>query len=217
MILDKQTTEFDTNCVGEVIDFEIESDAQMFEAISVSLYPDPVKAISREITSNAYDANKENGKEDVPVKIYLPGEFLSIDDSGPGISPERMRKVFCFLGRSTKRDTNDYIGGFGLGAKTPYALSSQFTIETVHEGIHYTYTAYKDENFMPKLMLMDKRETQRPSGTSIKIPVEYSKRWQFREQLRFYTKFWSTPPEFVGYPAEEKLVPSLESKNGQFI
>ena len=98
------------------------------------MYSNPVKTICREISCNARDAHREVGTPELPIEIHLPYRFDSnfkIKDFGPGISPSRMSNVFIRYGNSTKNDSNTETGGFGLGAKTPFAYSDQFSIVTI--------------------------------------------------------------------------------------
>ena len=76
-----------------------------------------------------------------------------IKDFGPGISPDRMSNIFIQYTASTKRDDNVQTGGFGLGAKTPFAYSNSFVIVTVMNGIKYQYNCYIDETKVGKLAL----------------------------------------------------------------
>src|SRR5206468_2322508 len=93
------------------------------------LYNNPINSVVRELTSNAYDANVENKNEHIPVVISLPGEYLIIKDDGVGLSADRLQNVFCVYGESTKRDSDDFIGGYGLGGKSVFAYSQSFHIE----------------------------------------------------------------------------------------
>lgn len=90
----------------------------VFELVSKQLYSNPIGSIVREITSNCFDSHIE-AKVDQPViisKTYNIEEGYSIEfkDVGVGISPPRMNNIFMNYFSSTKRETNELIGGFGL-------------------------------------------------------------------------------------------------------
>ena len=92
----------------------------MIESISFLLmYAYPIRTLCQEIMCNARDAHIEVGKRDLPIEVILPSEadlHIRFRDFGPGISPDRMVGVFLLYGSSTKRDSNEQVGGFGLGA-----------------------------------------------------------------------------------------------------
>ena len=62
------------------------------------LYSDKKLAPIREYSCNAYDANVENGKRDVPIKVTLPTTQFpewKVRDYGKGVSYEDMKNIFC--------------------------------------------------------------------------------------------------------------------------
>ena len=118
--------------------FSIKDTGMIFDILRSKMYSNPILAICREISCNARDAHREVGKPDVPVQIMLPNHFdpnYRIKDFGPGISPDRISNIFIQYTASTKRDDNIQTGGFGLGAKTPFAYSDSFAINTNFQGI----------------------------------------------------------------------------------
>ena len=76
-------------------------------------YSDPIAAVLREYSVNAYDAHVEAGIPDKQVHITLPGRFdptLKIRDFGRGLSEDQIESLFCSYGASSKRNSNDYTG-----------------------------------------------------------------------------------------------------------
>jgi hypothetical protein len=186
MLLKTKQEIFNTNTT-EVLDYRLpnsdESIRLLMEAISIRMYTDPLTAVVREISCNAVDANKDAGRGHVPIRIYLPDmaikddrvphesqleSHLIIEDDGNGISPDGMR-IFTTIMESTKRDSNNLIGGYGLGSKSPFSITNIFDIITNHEGIQYGYTCAVD-NGLPKCLLHYTRSTTEV-GTSIRIPI----------------------------------------------
>lgn len=82
-----------------------------------NLYKDVIGSIVREYTSNALDACVEAGIDE-PVVVSIRqdegGDYFSVKDKGIGMSPDRIEQVFVNYLSSTKEDTNDLIGGFGI-------------------------------------------------------------------------------------------------------
>lgn len=181
--------------------FSIGDLGMVLEILRSKLYADPIGAICREITCNARDAHREVGKGDVPIKVVLPTDFDSnyrVIDYGPGISPDRMSNVFIQFASSTKRTTNEQTGGFGLGAKTPFAYGDSFTIVTVTDGIKRTYAAFIDPTKVGKLSLLHTVSTDEPNSTEIVIPVKSRDFQRFREKTEIACQYWDVPPTVVG-------------------
>ncbi len=69
------------------------------------------------------------------------------DDDGEYVG--RVGGLYTTLFESTKDDSNDFTGALGLGSKTPYAVSTAFTIRSIHMGKYHDYIAYKNEDGLP--------------------------------------------------------------------
>lgn len=132
MIIDNTKTS-DVQLYGDIQEYKASIDPKNLEFIvtllSSNLYSAPEQSFIREIVSNAWDSHVEAGNTDTPVIIkftresptvdnrYTPdyyfGGTISIRDFGTGISPERFEEIYCNIGSSTKRNSNEYIGAFG--------------------------------------------------------------------------------------------------------
>jgi hypothetical protein len=124
----------ETGGAGSEKSFGIGNEGLALSILRDKLYSNPIRSICREISCNARDAHREVGTPDRPIEIYLPNALdphLKIKDYGPGITPERMDNVFIMLCNSTKNGDNLQTGGFGLGAKTPFAYTTQFSVITI--------------------------------------------------------------------------------------
>lgn len=172
---------FETKSIGGEVDSiqaNIASDSMefLFEMMSKSLYSDPIGSIIREITSNCFDSHQE-AKIDDAVVIKKgdddEGDYISFNDYGVGLSPERIRNVYMNYFSSTKRDTNDQIGGFGLGSKTPLSYVDYFYINTNFNGKKYNYILSKGEK-LPTLDLLNEEDTTERNGTEVRIYIQNS-------------------------------------------
>lgn len=169
----------------------------ILDILRKKMYRDPIKAFCREISCNARDAHTEFGTPDKPVKIVLPNAFeptLKIQDFGPGIDPKRIADIFVNFGASTKRQDNTQIGGFGLGAKTPFAYGDTFTVVTIHDGKKRTYAAYIDESERGKLDLLREEDTKEHTGTTISIPVKKDDCKHVIAAITEATTYWKIKP-----------------------
>ena len=82
------------------------------------------------------------------MKVKLPSlvePFLSIRDFGTGLDDQQMVDVFIAFGNSTKTHSNDFIGGKGIGAKSPLAYGDMFTVFSYQNGYKTMHTIFKDE------------------------------------------------------------------------
>lgn len=170
-------------------DITLSRDSQsiIFQMFSKNIYSNPIGSVVREITSNCFDSHMEAGVKDMPVIIRKSFDnetdtfYISFIDFGIGMSPQRINDVFSVMFSSTKRDSNDQIGAFGLGSKTPLAYKrrtglgegeydNSYFITTQYDGQKYVYHVYEG-NSSPKITLLHQESTIERNGTEIRIPV----------------------------------------------
>ena len=58
--------------VSDEKEFQIRTTAQAFDILSSGIYSDPIMAVIRELSCNAYDSHVEAGKADVPFEVHQP-------------------------------------------------------------------------------------------------------------------------------------------------
>lgn len=171
----------------------------IFDILRNKIYSDPVKSIVQEIISNARDANREAGNNH-PVKVLCNGQKFSVKDNGLGISPDRMEKVFLQYLVSSKTSDNHQTGGFGLGAKTPFAYTDSFEIVTVNNGIKYQYLAsIGGESNGGEVLLVSSEPTTESSGTEIVVPLNSSDHAKFNHNMTRFMEYFNTPIEYTYY------------------
>jgi hypothetical protein len=183
----------------ESIEAEISQDDPgfTFELLSSRLYSNKEGSIVREITSNCFDAHTAAGKLDEPVFIKLYREesqyFLSFKDVGPGMDPKFIQDIYMKYLKSTKRDSNAFIGAYGLGSKSPLSYTDFFYLTTRVDGIEWQYMMHKTKR-APQLELLLQTETDQPNGTIIKIPIETKDLEKFKaeavRQLFYFTNVY---------------------------
>tara|TARA_Y100000034_G_scaffold74318_1_gene89416 strand:- start:5560 stop:7623 length:2064 start_codon:yes stop_codon:yes gene_type:complete len=215
MIVNKQSPFASLTGIDDVTKFKIDtSNPEIFKILRSKIYSDPIAAICREIMTNCRDAHIEVGTPKVPIEIHViqpnnsifnnSTESIVFTDFGPGISPERM-EIFGTYTASTKNDNNEESGGFGLGAKTPFAYTDQFTIVTTVDGTTWAYTAFIDETEIGSIVLLDEFETENQNGTSIIIPFKQKHDVHtFVDKCMHYSEFWTVRPKWIGYDATYK-------------
>lgn len=174
MIID--TSQGNVEVIGDIKEFKTSIDPKNLEFIttllSSNLYSDPEQSFIREIVSNAWDSHVEAGTTDIPVivKFSRDGGYYSVTirDYGVGLSPERFQEVYCNIGSSTKRESNEFIGGFGIGKYSSLACSNTVYITSFYEGKAYYYVMVKSGNSITTNLLMEKA-TQEKNGVEITV------------------------------------------------
>ena len=181
----------ESNVSTPMQNFSISDMSLVMELLS-KLYNNPRQTLTQEYISNARDANRESGSTR-PIEIKAPtllDSTMVIRDFGLGISPDRMEKVFKSYGTSTKRDTNNQVGGFGIGSKSAFSYTDSFAITTFIDGIKRDYLAHKTAK-AGGLTLLSEAPTSEANGTAISIAVKVSDLEIFRKAIGRTTFFWS--------------------------
>lgn len=169
---------------GEVIQNEVTIDTSNMNKIvamlSSNLYSSPIESFIREITSNAWDSHIEAGNDE-PVIITMERDVVdssnikvSIRDFGTGLSPTRFNEVFRYMGSSTKTESNDYLGMYGIGKMSPLAVTDMVYITSFYDGIKYDYLMYKNGMGI-NIDLIDEEETMEPNGVLVSVSISNSK------------------------------------------
>lgn len=140
------------------------------------MYSDPMRAVVREYAGNAYDSHIL-ACQDRAVEFTTPNTLnpsFVIQDFGVGMSRGELTQVYSKYGASTKRDTNDQIGAFGLGSKSALAIANSFVVVSVQDGKSNTVIVNKGDNNIPVFKFLDEVETTNPDGVRIEIPISHS-------------------------------------------
>ena len=126
---------------------------EMFSLLSSGVYTFKERAVIRELSCNAVDAQKEAGKENIPFHVHLPTRFepyFEVRDFGTGLTHDKVMSLYLNYGASTKNDSNDYIGAMGIGSKSPFAIAQSFTVSSYVDGVVNKYSVYL-ENGIPQV------------------------------------------------------------------
>jgi hypothetical protein len=171
----------------------------------IKQYSDPYLAALREYTSNALDAHKAVGQTR-PVEVSLPTALapnLIIEDFGIGLTREEL-KGYGQFGASTKRDSNDYVGGFGLGSKSGLAMASQFSVTAVKDGKRNTVIVRRDESGAPSMGFLPEQDaTGEENGVRVTIPTSERERFAKAIESNF---FYGWEPGTILIDGEEPQV-----------
>jgi len=178
--------------------FSIQMNSKAFKVLSDTLYQNKCGSIVRELSTNAYDSHVMAGRADVPFVIHLPDNFepwFSVKDSGTGMSPKDIRTVFISYFSSTKDQSNECTGMLGLGAKTPFSYTDQFTVTSYQNGVCTIYSAFITESGVPNIIEMYSSESTEPSGVEIKLSVKSQDYGRFKSEVQEQLKFFKVKPK----------------------
>lgn len=189
LVLNETINVVEGDSFGEIVESKINDKklSKLFGILS-GLYKNIHHSIVREYCSNAWDSHRMAGKDAEPimVKMYEEGKdvTLSIEDFGLGMSPETMTSIYFNYLDSTKEDSDDLIGAFGLGSKSALAYTHSFRIDTTFDGILYHYLFSKQSNGIPCGELLFSEPTNKCNGTKILIPVKIGDIYLFKDAIK---------------------------------
>lgn len=117
--------------------YNIEVTSKTFRSLFGDLYANPFISMIREIVANAHDANRQSGYNGpVEISVHKDGVeyYIEIKDHGVGMTYDDMVNIYTTFFKSTKSDSNESIGGFGIGSKSPLAYADYFIATSVKDG-----------------------------------------------------------------------------------
>jgi hypothetical protein len=167
-------------------------------SVLTDLYSDPILAVIREYSTNAFDAHREAGVTR-PIEVSTPTElspFFRVRDYGEGLDDEDIREIYSRYGASTKRESNDVVGMLGLGCKSALTYTDQFTVVGIKDGICTQVSVSRDEDGTGSMTIVNQYETDEPSGVEIVVPVkkdDYSGYYgdKFESKADTFFSFWN--------------------------
>ena len=173
MKVDSVVGNVETNMQGK--SFRIQLTRESFKNMVGAIYSNPIAAIIRELACNAYDSHVLAGFPDKPFSIHIPTFFepyFEIEDYGVGLDDNEVENIYTVLYNSTKKNSDAQIGCFGIGAKSPFVYSDNFTVTAIKNGICRVYSMYISSDGEPSYSLMGETSTDKPNGVKVNIAVE---------------------------------------------
>lgn len=167
---------------------------EVFDILSSKIYKDKVMAVIREIICNARDACVENNTTQ-PIVVHLPtylDRTFYVRDYGKGLSKQAAMDLYLSYGVSTKTASNDLIGGMGIGSKSPFAYTTQFTVESFHNGEKHTFLVYKDKG-IPCISFTGTVKSSEPTGLKVSLSVNSYDTNEFTNKFRAFGRFFDYP------------------------
>lgn len=226
MILSGSVLEATLGNVQDLGEFKIRNSAKAFSILSSGLYGNKIRAVIRELSTNAVDSHIAAGKPTIPFEVHLPTSlepYFSVTDYGTGLSHTQIRSLYTTYFESTKTESNDFIGALGLGSKSPFSYIENFTVISVKDGYRGVYTAYINSEGIPGIALMHLESgSTAPNGVTVQLSVDDSQDfYKFSNEAATVFEFFPLKPIITGKTdfrfspikyAEKDIIPGVHLK-----
>ena len=178
MIVNNQVSH-EAEYIGDIQENRVGIDKANIDFITTlltsNLYSKPFESFLRETIANAYDSHLEAGtNKNIILLFESKDEYsytVSIRDYGTGVSPERFENIYRNIGSSTKRESNDFIGMFGIGRFSALSCADTANITSYYNGKKYSYIMYKNGTSL-NIDKLSEVEGDYPNGLEVSIQVE---------------------------------------------
>lgn len=197
--------------------FTIAASGKAFRGLIDGLYSDKPGSITRELWSNAYDAHLAAGCPEKPFYVEVPSRMnpvFLVRDYGIGMDHETIMGLYTTMFASTKDDSNEQVGAFGLGSKTPFSYTDTFTVTTFSGTERRVYLTFIDGSGVPVISLMETAVCDDPRGVEVTFPVKREDVPQFEAAAAKVVAGFKVPPTGENVPAVSSYGDPLMSGNG---
>ena len=181
--------------------FKIQASRKAFDILSSGIYTDPILAIVRELSTNAYDAHVAAGNKDKPFDVSLPtytNRSFKIRDYGTGLSDDDVRQIYSVYFCSNRTESNEFTGALGLGSKSPFSYVDNFLVTSFYNGRKTTFSLFKNEDGIPSVAELSASDTHSPNGVEIEVPIEsYGDFHRFETAATQVYKHFNVLPNFL--------------------
>ena len=190
------------NTDGLVGEFKLKTSSRAFSILSSGLYSNKIRAIVRELSTNAVDSQVAADTAHIPFEVHLPTglePWFSVKDFGTGLSSEEVGSIYTTYFESTKTGSNDYIGALGLGSKSPFSYTENFTVITIKDSVKCIYGAFINSAGIPAVAHMSSSRTNEPNGVEVKFsvtdPADYHR---FAKEAGYVFRWFRHQPKITG-------------------
>jgi hypothetical protein len=163
-------------------------------------YSNTILATIRETYANAVDANKENNLSPERIEVKSPTSFdqtFSVRDYGSGLSRDQIFNLYSKFGKSTKRNSNSLIGGYGIGRFAPLSYKDSFTVTSYYNGNKSIYSLYISEENDTKIDEVFSEPTSEANGICISVGVSKNDLTKFNQEIASFFSNFEVLPTFL--------------------
>lgn len=184
-----------------VQDMGLKVTAKSFALLIDKLYTRKECAVVRELAANARDAMVDSGQPQTPFEIHLPNTIcheLIVRDNGTGLSKEDVHKYLGNLFESSKEQDNSAIGAYGLGSKSPFAVTDSYIIESRFNGEMHSFSFFRSKGGTPQLVHISTFPTDEPNGITFKVPSSVGRYDEYAKSVAAQLYFFEPKPIVYG-------------------
>ncbi|MBF84543.1 MAG: hypothetical protein CL489_08720 [Acidobacteria bacterium] len=156
--------------------------------------------------TNGLDGHIKNGNPEEPIKVALPNKLypqFTVRDYGTGMEHDFIMNEYSSYFKSTKDDSNDEVGGHGLGCKSPFAYTSSFTVKSYQNGVLRVYSCYMKANGEPSIDFQLETRTDERNGVEVSVPVEENDFNRFENEAAYVISTFDVKPDINVNPKFE--------------
>lgn len=184
--------------VSSLGEYRINNSPKAFSILSSGLYANKIRAILRELGCNAWDSHVAAGRTLTPFDLHLPTQlepWFAIRDYGTGLNHDQVVNIYTTYFESTKTGSNDFIGALGLGSKSPFSYTDNFTVTAIRDGRKGIYTAFINDRGVPAIALLMEEATEEPSGVEVKFAVSNTSDYhKFKSEAQTVFTYFAVKP-----------------------
>lgn len=189
--------------------------AKLQYLLTKGLYKDPQTAVIAEWTNNGVDSVVQAGKNptETPVVVSIEKNksnisqwIFSVEDKGVGLDNWEFENICMNYLESTKDQSNDYIGSFGIGQKSFLSLERPATFRCRKNGKERTYMVYEGEEFV-NYDLISEVDTTEENGVKAQIVLNNWGEYQsFTRKAKSKLAYYDTVVLIIdGYVIDNKI------------
>ena len=200
IVTEARSSTVETNLGTVATRFKIKASARAFKILS-GFYSDPVAAIPRELGANAWDSHVKDKNTETPFEVHVPNTlepWFSVRDFGTGLAPKDIDTIYTTYFESTKTGDNDTDGCMGLGSKTPFNYTDNFTVTSWFGGLKSTYNCFIDEGGGPSIIQLASEPSHERNGMLVKFAVKQADITTFVNKIRQAYLPFRNRPKLIG-------------------
>jgi len=205
MIVATDKLDVSVHGVQKTEEFTMQASAKAFSLIMDELYSNKIGSVIRELGSNCRDAMVlkaiENNTPEEPFHIKMPNSLdptVKFRDYGHGLSDNDMYNLYTTFFASTKEQSNDFIGAFGIGSKAFFSVTDSANITSYFNGVKTVYVAYLNSSRIPCLSTFSSMPTDEPNGLEIEVAIKKDETKYFRDEVNNQLKYFKVKPTISG-------------------